>query len=628
MPSRHHWRARACMLGIVCGIIASMAHMGQLGNRSVAGTNEEPHRRATLSPGPLATGQHCAVSCAHPLATRVGMRILEEDGTAVDALVAVHMLLNVVEPQNSGIGGGCFIVYYDAATGKVHCVDGREETPQGVRREDFLENGKVVAEDMTGGLPVGVPGSVAALWQAHRAWGRIPWPKLLAPAIALADEGFPISPKLTQAIGDNRSRLQRFPASRRLFLPSDGSLPTVGYHMRNPDLARTLELLARQGPQVFYEGEIARDIVRSVREAAFRPGKLELEDLRNYRAVLREPVRFSYRGYEIVSVPPPSSGGITLGLYLGLLERCPARNAGVLPAAGSPEEITLLAQASAAAYADRQAYLGDPDWADHDMRRLIDPEYLTRRATHVWCQPPGTHFAPGPLTQTGPMPAVAPALADRHAELPAQAERHGEGPHTTHIAIVDRRGNVVACTSTLEHTMGCALVVEGRGFLLNNELTDFDLDVPVGANALQAGRRPRRTALDSPASWGSKRPRSSMTPVIVLRHGKPYLTLGSPGGTRIISTVAQVLVNVLDHDMDLPRALQAPRMHCPNGPLELEKGYPQREKLLEQLRARGWRIAGHLETSAWGNVHAIMMHPAGTLSAAADPRGEGLALAR
>ncbi len=536
------------------------------------------------------------VAAAHPLAARAGVQVLREGGNAIDALVAVQMALNVVEPQSSGLGGGCFIVYHDAAAGKTYCIDGREETPTAARREDFR-----VAEPLTGGLPVGVPGTVAAMWLAHGRWGRLPTARVLEPAIRLAEEGTGVTPRLQVAIAANQKRFLRFPTSKQLFLHDDGSVPELGELRKNPDLGRTLRLLAEQGPKVFYEGEIARDVVKAVREAPYQPGRMALEDLKGYRAVYREPVRFTYRGNEIVSAPPPGSGGITLGLMLGALAGEDVKK--LKP--GSVEEIDRLARAGAVAFADRNAYLGDQDWSpDLDMRALLKPDHVAARRAAA------TALRPGEKATSG--------------DRPTGGAREGE--HTTHFSIIDARRNVVSCTTTIEHGMGSAVVVPGRGFLLNNELTDFDLELAAGPNALDATRGPRRTALGDEKTVGGKRPRSSMTPVIVFRDGKPWLTAGSPGGSRIIGVVAQALVNVIDHDMDVQQAINAPRVNAENGPLSLEVLYPHRQQLEEALRGRGWKVEAQKPWyEAWGGAQGIRVRPDGTLEGGADPRREGAA---
>ncbi|HEX5273290.1 MAG TPA: gamma-glutamyltransferase [Gemmataceae bacterium] len=550
-----------------------------------------------------ATAPKAMVAAAHPLAARAGVQVLKEGGNAIDALVAVQMALNVVEPQSSGVGGGCFIVYYDAKTAKTYCIDGREETPAGTRREDFLDSrGRVLADPLTGGLSAGVPGTVAAMWLAHGRWGKLPIARVLEPAIRLAEDGTGVTPRLQVAIAVHQKRFLRFPASKKLFLHEDGSVPELGELRKNPDLAHTFRLLVQHGPKVFYEGEVGRDVVRAVRESPVHPGKLSEDDLKAYRAVYREPVRFGYRGNEIVSAPPPGSGGITVGLMLGVLEGEDLAKR----KAGSVEEIDLLARAGAVAFADRNAYLGDQDWGpDIDMRGLLKTDFVKARREAALALRPGERATPGGR------PAVS---------------ANPEGEHTTHFSIIDAERNVISCTTTIENGMGCGVVVPGRGFLLNNELTDFDLGAATGPNALDARREPRRTALGAEKAVGGKRPRSSMTPVIVFRDGKPWLTAGSPGGSRIIGVVAQLLVNVIDHDMDVQQAINAPRVNAQNGPLSLEVLYPKRQELEEALRRRGWKVQGQKAWyEAWGGAQGIRVRPDGTLEGGADPRREGAA---
>jgi gamma-glutamyltranspeptidase/glutathione hydrolase len=542
------------------------------------------------------------VATAHPLASRIGVEILRQGGNAIDAMVAVQMALNVVEPQSSGIGGGCFIVYYDAKSGKTHCLDGREEVPAGTKRADFLDsNGKLRAEPLTGGLPVGVPGTVAAMWLAHEKWGKLPIAKVLEPAIRLAENGFGVTPRLQVSIALHQPRFLRFPSSKKLYLHDDGSPAELGEIRRNPDLARTFRLLAEKGPKVFYEGEIARDIVTAVREAPFQPGNMTLDDLKAYQAIEREPVRFRYRGHVIVSAPPPGSGGLTVGLILGVLEAEDVKNL----KAGSVAEIDLLARAGAVAFADRNAYLGDPNWSsDLDMSALLDAERLKARRDAARTLKPGTAARPGPKP-----------TKDRDKTPGVESPTRSEGDHTTHFSIVDSERNIVSCTTTIEHGMGSGLVVPGRGFLLNNELTDFDLERASGANALDATRS---------KDGHGKRPRSSMAPVIVFHDGKPWLTTGSPGGSRIIGIVAQVLVNVIDHEMDMQQAINAPRVNAENGPLSLEVLYPKRAELEDALRSRGWKVQAQKPWyEAWGGAQGIRILSDGKLEGGADPRREG-----
>ena len=569
----------------------------------------EPVAAPSLFPK-AARAQHGMVSAAHPLAARAGVLILQQGGNAVDAMVAVQMALNVVEPQSSGIGGGCFILFYDAATKRVHAVDGREECPAAARREDFLDaQGKLLndSEIMTGGHCVGVPGTVAAMHHAHQKWGKLRWDQVLAPAIRLAEEGIGITPRLRWAIEANRSRFLRLPSSKMGFLDKDGSSPEVGQVWRQPDLARTLRLLAEQGPKVFYEGEIAHRIVQAVQQSPVRPGSLTLDDLRGYRVLEREPLRFRFHDTEVVGFPPPSSGTITLAQLLGMAAQLPPEQR----RPGSLGEIDFLARAESAAFADRNAYLGDQDFSDIPMAQLMEPGRITDRWHAAQTLKPSQKAKPGPRPGGGTTPT------------PAEQQ---EGTDTTHFSIVDAQRNIVACTTTIEHGMGSGLVVPGAGFLLNNELTDFDLKAQAGPNALETSLRPRSTALNDRTTPGRKRPRSSMTPVIVFREGKPVLTTGSPGGSQIIGVVNQVLLGVLDHGQDMQQAVNAARVSCRNtGTVALEGHYPHRARLVRELQGQGWKVKSLTPGyEAWGGAHGIRLLPDGTLEGGADPRREGV----
>ncbi|HMP16576.1 MAG TPA: gamma-glutamyltransferase family protein, partial [Gemmatales bacterium] len=413
------------------------------------------------------------VATAHPLASKIGREVLQAGGNAIDATVAVQMALTVVEPQSSGIGGGCFIVFYDASTGKTHCIDGREETPASARREHFINaQGKLVPEAITGCRAAGVPGTVAGMYLAHQKFGKLPWKQLLEPAIQLAESGIGVTPRLRDAITANQERFLRIPSSRKSFLEGPaGTVPEIGTVLRFPELAQTLRRIAEQGPSGFYEGETADLIVRTVQKCPIAPGSITHADLKNYQALEREPLSFFYRGYQFTGMPPPSSGTITLGIILHCLES-------IAPSERSPvsiEGIEAWAKAECIGFADRNAYLGDQDWnSDYDMKQLLEPVRLQERREAFRKLQPGQRAKPGPLA--GKKPSQRPLNPT-------------EGENTTHFSIVDSQRNVVSCTTTIEHGMGCGVVVEGGGFLLNNELTDFDLNQIAGPNTLDPSRR-------------------------------------------------------------------------------------------------------------------------------------------
>ncbi|MBL8823152.1 MAG: gamma-glutamyltransferase [Planctomycetia bacterium] len=556
-------------------------------------------------PGQLPAAVHhkrAMVAAAHPLAAKIGTDILRAGGNAIDATVAVQMALTVVEPQSSGIGGGCFIVYYDSNKKQTFCFDGREETPAAARREQFLtRDGKVVKDALTGCRAAGVPGTVAGMYLAHQKFGKLKWKQLLQPAIELAEGGIGVTPRLRDAILANRSRFLRIPSSKKQFLLGDeGHVSEIGTVLRLPDLAKTLQRIADHGPRGFYEGETAALIVKATEKCVIAPGAISLEDLKNYRAIERDPISFFYRGYHLFGMPPPSSGTITLGIILHCLEAMEPEQRNLNSANG----IDAWARAESIGFADRNAYLGDQDWTrDYQMKYLLAPSRLGQRRAAFLQLKSRQKAKPGELFNLQPSTG---------------ASGQTEGEHTTHFSIVDADRNIVSCTTTIEHGMGCGVVVEGAGFLLNNELTDFDLDLAEGANALDPSRR---TVGGRPAG---KRPRSSMTPLIIFKDNQPVMAVGSPGGSRIIGIVGHVVLNVLDHGMDMQEAINASRSSCRNTTLQLDGMFRNRAELVKQLESRGWEIAPlSLGNTVWGGAQGIRLLSDGTLEGGADPRREG-----
>ncbi len=557
------------------------------------------------------------VVSAHPLATEAGLSILKEGGNAIDAAVAVQMVLNVVEPQSSGIGGGCFILFHPSkgairredSSPNVIAIDGREEAPRQIYPEIFLDDhGKEIPfypERITGGRSVGVPGCLKAL---HKAWekygsGRILWSRLFEPAVSLAEKGFPISKRLAEAIEGESERLSLFPASREIFFNKDGKPKKAGEILIQKDLGRTFKLIAEQGPAIFYEGEMAQDIVKAVKEAPKAPGFLSLEDMNEYEAPFRKPVSGTYRGFQIYSMPPPSSGGTTLIEALNMLELFPLQT--LKP--DSSQFIHLFSEAQKLAFADRNRYLGDADFVEIPVRDLVSKELASTRAL-----------------------AIHPDKA-----IPGKAEatvliKLGN-TSTSHISIIDSDGNVLAMTTTIEHIFGSALVVPGRGFVLNNELTDFDAlpyldekrNVPA-PNRVEGGRKNRKTSLDAADSMGGKRPLSSMSPTILFKDGKPYVCLGSPGGTQIIGVVLNLIVNLVDFKMPAEQAMAWPRVINRNGPVELEKDFFKDEALIHILKEMGHDV---LMREPFGNAQLAVVEDTSTGRpvGASDPRGEGKA---
>ncbi|HSM17188.1 MAG TPA: gamma-glutamyltransferase [Gemmatimonadales bacterium] len=455
-----------------------------------------------------------------PIASAVGRDILAAGGNAVDAAVAVGLALAVVHPSAGNLGGGGFMVIR-MADGTVRALDYREAAPLAATRDMYLDqDGDPTDLSITGHLAAGVPGSVAGMMEAHRTYGQLPFDQVIAPAIELAAGGFEIDSFRSHSIDSNRERLFLFPSSRLAFLP-DGRAPPRGMKFRQPDLARTLEDIRARGHNGFYLGRVADLIVDEMRRGG---GLITHEDLAAYRAIWREPIRITYRGHTIYSMPPASSGGVTLGQILNILEGYER-----LPPFGSPELIHLEAEAMRRAFTDRNTYLGDPDFVEMPLERLLSKSYAAALRAEI---------APRRATPTG---KFDPSL------------RTGES--TTHYSVVDADGNAVSCTTTLNNSYGSAVTVTGAGFLLNDEMDDF----------ATAPGRPNMFGLvqgEANAIMPGKRMLSAMTPSIVLDPaGELFMVVGTPGGPRIITMVYHVISNVIDHGMSLSDAVTAPRIH-------------------------------------------------------------------
>lgn len=538
---------------------------------------------------PLAHAKHFMVVSANPLATRAGYDVLRDGGSAVDAAITTQLVLNLVEPQSSGIGGGAFIVHFDAASNALAAYDGRETAPAAARPDRFLgPDGRPMGfgDAINNGKSVGVPGLLRMLELAHREHGRLPWARLFAPAIHIADEGFAVSPRLAlQIAGD--PFLKSSAAARAYFYDAQGRPLAAGTRLRNPALAAVLREVATRGAQAFYSGAIAQDIVAAVRHHP-RPGDMTEADIAAYQAKTRPALCGPYRRYTLCGMPPPSSGAIAVLSLLGVLERFDMAALGP----GSADAVHLFAEAGRLAYADRDAYVADPDFVSVPVAGMLDHAYLARRSALIRAQASMGHARPG-------QPQGATAFApDETSELAA----------TSHLSVVDADGNAVAMTTTIESQFGSRIMV--RGFLLNNQMTDFsfvpDIDGRPVANRVEGG----------------KRPRSSMAPTIVFGvDGKLKMAVGSPGGNSIINYVAKTLVGVLDWKRDVQQAAALPNMGSRNRATELERGSAL-ERLAPQLRAMGHDVA---VIDAASGVHGIVVTRQG-LEGGADPRREGLAL--
>ncbi len=549
-----------------------------------AEANPQPEAASGFEPRPVAVGERFMAVTAHPLATRAAVDILTRGGSAVDAAIAAQLVLNLVEPQSSGIGGGGFLLHYDRPSGRITVYDGRETAPARARPDRFLQaDGSPLPfrEAVTSGLAVGVPGLVAMLWQAHQAHGRLPWATLFQPAITLAESGFAVTPRLNRLLG-LEADLPRNPAARALYYDAEGHPLAVGSRLANPALAATLRRIAADGPAAFYQGELAQAMVEAV-QTAQRPGDLSREDLAGYRVQVREALCAPYRGHR-VCVPPPPAGGPTVLQILGLLERFPPLDP------RTPLAVHRFTEAARLAYADRAHFLADPAYAAVPVEQLLAADYLAARAALIRDETSLRQASPGTLS-------ASPARA-----VPAD----GRGG-TTHISMVDAEGNAAALTSSIEDAFGSRILV--GGFLLNNQLTDFafrpQVDGRPVANRVEAG----------------KRPLSAMSPALVFDpEGRLYAILGSPGGSRIIHYVARAIVALIDGGLPAGEVVALPHVGSRNGPTELERGHAPPE-LVDDLRARGHEIMFSDMTSGL----ALIVRQGGRWVGAADPRREGMA---
>lgn len=543
--------------------------------------------QAAKDAGQPVESQTWMIAAAHPLAAEAGARVLREGGTAADAMIATQLVLGLVEPQSSGLGGGAFLVWHDGASGKITTLDGRETAPLAATPTLFQDaNGQPLAffDAVVGGRSVGTPGTPALLAEAHARWGRADWVGLFSEAIALAEGGFPVSPRLAGLIAEDAERLKLFRDTRDYFLPG-GTPLAAGQTLRNPDYADTLRRLADEGVSVFYSGEIALDIAERVQRSGGNPGVLSPLDLAIYRVKERPALCTPYRAYEVCGMGPPSSGASTVGQILGLLEPFDLTDLGPQ----SPEAWRLIGDASRLAFADRGRYLADSDFIPVPLKGLLDPDYLKGRSEL--------------LRGDDALPEVTPGQPDfDHASLWAD-DQSLELPSTSHISIVDSYGNALSMTTTIENGFGSRLMV--RGFLLNNELTDFSF-------ATHENGRPIANALAP-----GKRPRSSMAPTILRRGGTPVLVLGSPGGSSIIGYVAKTIIARVDWGLDVQKAVSLPHLVNRFGLYDIE---PAAAALVGPLSDMGFETR---ETALTSGLHVIAI--GAELSGGADPRREGLA---
>lgn len=532
------------------------------------------------------------VTAANPIAAQAGADVIEQGGNAIDAMVAVQLMLGLVEPQSSGIGGGAFLVYWDSDEQKLTTYDGRETAPLAATPQLFQDDkGQPLQfyDAVVGGRSVGTPGTVKLLWDTHQKYGKLKWKKIIEPVIQLAEQGFTISPRLASLVEGDSERLSRFPATKAYFFNPDGSAKAAGTILKNPQYAQTLSAIAEQGAAVFYQGDIARNIIDTVQNAPGNPGVLAQSDFDSYQIKQREPVCTAYQSYEVCGMGPPSSGALTVGQILAISEHYDLKGWG----AESTKSWQVIADASRLAFADRGKYIADQDYVPMPTEGLLDTDYLKQRASLISIGKALQEVAAG----SPPWSHAMSRGMDKSIELPS----------TSHFNIVDKQGNVVSMTTTIENAFGSRLMVDG--FLLNNELTDFSFSthqngIPI-ANRLEPG----------------KRPRSSMAPTIMLKGGKPYMAIGSPGGSRIIGYVAQTIIAHTQWDLDIQQAINQPRLLNRFGTLDIEQG-TDATRLKAELEKIGFTTEVRDLNSG---LHAIRITPEG-LEGAADPRREGIAI--
>lgn len=543
------------------------------------------------------TAEKFMVAAANPHATQAGYQMLKQGGSAIDAAIATQLVLTLVEPQSSGIGGGAFLMYYDGR--KVHAYDGRETAPAAATEKLFQDaNGKPLTREagIVGGRSTGAPGVLRMLELAHRENGKLPWAKLFEPAIRLATNGFAVSPRLYALLSYDKY-LARDPAAAAYFYDKDKKPWPVGHVLKNPELARTLKEIAEGGADAFYKGRIARDIAAKVQSHPTNPGLLTAQDIAAYQAKERDPVCSDYKAYTVCGMPPPSSGGIAIAQILGILEKKGLEKYAPVDGQVGADAVHLISEADRLAYADRNRYVADTDFVPlpgKGIASLIDKRYLARRAALISDRSMGRATFGVPDTM-----AVAWGL-----------DNAPERPSTSHLSVADPYGAVLSMTTSVEDAFGSRQMVDG--FILNNQLTDFSFDAqdengPI-ANRVQAG----------------KRPRSAMSPTLVFDKAtrKLLLSTGSPGGSAIINYVTKVLIGALDWKLDVQQAINLPNFGSRNGPTELEAGRFA-PAVVDALRARGHDVRQFDQNSGLQGIQRITRDGKDVWFGGADPRREG-----
>ncbi len=570
------------------------------------------------------------VSVSHPLAAKAGADVLARGGNAIDAAAAIQFMLNVVEPQFSGIGGGGFMMVHLAKHHRTFAIDAREKAPAAATATQFVMPSVPAAQRFTiastSGLSVGVPGTLAALDTALHRWGTISLREAVKPAIDVAEQGFRINRFLAANIAGDGGRTSFQPETAALFRPGGVALKE-GDLLVQPELAHTLRLIGRHGPKVFYQGRIAKAIVDAQKRsrsavAAEGVGRMTLQDLANYRVVIREPVQVDYRGWTVAAMSPPSSGGLTLGQMLLMLQGFPIGDATQGYGFGASNTLHVMAESMRLAFADRAVWMGDEDFVPVPKIGLLNPDYVATRSAMI--NPTARMATPA---AGNPLPYDTAAHGDKKTQFaPHHGEEENRPSHTTHFSVVDRWGNVVSYTTTIESTWGTGITVPGYGFLLNNELTDFNFDPTLNAATGNPGANDVAP---------NKRPRSSMAPAIVFKGREPVAAYGSPGGSTIINSVLNVTLNLIDHGMSIQQAINAPRLSVTSavGGVSCEgvEAFQQPKFSIatqDYLRGLGHLLPGTLGangcTAAIGSVQGVVIDlKSGRQYGGADPRREG-----
>lgn len=579
--------SRFRVLTTAMAILLSGVAMARVPAADVAHLN--PEAASGFGQHELAHAHYYMVSAANPIAAQAGADILAAGGSAADAAITTQLVLNVVEPQSSGIGGGGFLVYYDAPSGTVQAFDGRETAPAATMPGYFAEINSAEAfwAAVNSGRSVGTPGLVRMLAALHEHHGRLPWGQLFESAIGVAENGFPVSARLHTLLAQNDA-LREQHAAAAYFYDESGQPWPVGHILKNPDLARVYRTLAVDGPDAFYTGWIAERIVDAVQRHAV-PGGLSMDDMRDYMTMQRAPLCMPYKVYSVCGMPPPSAGPLAVMQILGILANTPV-------AKYAPDDLMAVhyfSEAGRLAFADRDAYVADPDFVDVPVSALLDPGYLRQRAALIRSDRSMGVAQPGTLPDT-----VVPEDMGEALELPS----------TTHLVTADPMGNVVSMTTSIESAFGSKIFVEG--FLLNNQLTDFSL------GATGAGDGPVVNRAEP-----LKRPRSSMSPMLIMRDGKPFMAIGSPGGSAIINYVAKTILGVLDWNLDIQRAIDLPNYGSRNQETELEAGSAV-AGLADGLRKLGHTVR---KVEFPSGLHGLVFTPDG-IQGGADPRREGRAI--